>query len=133
MKISFDFDGTLEDDFDVVNNQKFEIQSLAREYISKGHEVCIITRRYGYENSKLGTGNEHLKVYYLSKELGIDKVYFTNRDMKFGYINKLGINIHFENDKYETQLINQACEERNHNCRVVHIEDPNWRVLLENL
>lgn len=131
MKISFDFDGTLEDDFDgTINKQKLEIQNLAKKYISDGHDVCIITKRYGYENSNLGVGNEHLKVYYLAKELGIDKVYFTNREMKFNWIINLDINMHFENDDYEVQLINQVCKEKNHKCLVVPVEDPYWKDLI---
>lgn len=131
MKISFDFDGTLEDDFDgTTNNQKDEIQSLAKKYVSEGHDVCIITKRYGHENSNLGVGNEHLKVSFLAKELGIDKVYFTNREMKFDWIINLGINKHFENNDYEVSLINQICGERGHNCTVVPVEDPYWRDLV---
>jgi hypothetical protein len=131
MKISFDFDGTLEDDFDgTVNKQKEEIQKLAKRYVSDGHDVCIITKRYGYEKSNLGIGNEHLKVYYLANELGIDKVYFTNREMKFNYIINLGIDRHFENDDYEVQLIKQVCDQNNHKCLVVPVEDSYWRDLV---
>ena len=48
MRISFDFDGTLEDEFGgvPVNEQKLEIQSLAKRYISEGHDVMILTKRY---------------------------------------------------------------------------------------
>jgi hypothetical protein len=62
--------------------------------------------------------------------LGIEKIYFTNREMKFSYIINLGIDRHFENDDYEVQLINQVCKERNHNCLVVPVEDPYWRDLV---
>jgi hypothetical protein len=131
MKISFDFDGTLEDDFDgTINKQKEEIQNLAKKYVSEGHDVCIITKRYGLENSTLGVGNEHLKVYYLANKLGINKVYFTNREMKFNHIINLGIDKHFENDDYEVQLINQVCDQKNHKCLVVPVEDSYWRDLV---
>jgi hypothetical protein len=132
MRISFDFDGTLEDEFGgvPVNEQKLEIQSLAKRYISEGHDVMILTKRYGPENDYDRLKNEHLEVYNLAKELGIEKVYFTNREMKFSHIIILQIDRHFENDDYEVNLINKVCVERGHNCLVVPVEEQNWRELL---
>jgi hypothetical protein len=132
MKISFDFDGTLDDEFggQIINNQKEEIQNLAKKYIQEGHDVCIITKRYSPEFKDMGLKDEYLSVYHLAKELGIDKVYFTNRQMKFSYIISLGIDIHFENSQYEVDLINQSCEERNHKCLVIPVEDARWRELI---
>lgn len=132
MKISFDFDGTLDDEFggQIINHQKEEIQNLARKYIYEGHDVCIITKRYGPELKDMGLKGEYLPVYHLARELGIDKVYFTNREMKFSYIISLGVDIHFENSQYEVDLINQACKEKNHKCLVIPVEDSYWRDLL---
>ena len=131
MKISFDFDGTLEDDFDgTENTQKKEIQELAKKYIKEGHEVCIITKRYGQRNYRDGKGNEFVEVFQLASELGITKIHFTNRDMKFSHILDLGIDMHFENSDYEVQLINQVCRERNYRCVVVPVEEKNWRELV---
>lgn len=80
MKITFDFDGTLEDEFGLVslNSQKDEIQNLAKAYILAGHDVRILTRRFDSRNSDKGIKNEHLDVYRMSKKLGIteDKVHF---------------------------------------------------------
>ena len=131
MKISFDFDGTLDDDFDGnVNIQKDEIQKIALRYIREGHDVCIITKRHDYNNRNLGLKNEYLKVMELANKLGIKQVYFTNREMKFSSIIKLKIDRHFENSDYELQLISKACEENNHKCLVVPVEDPYWRDLV---
>ena len=128
MKISFDFDGTLEDEFGgfPINEQKEEIQSFAKKYIDEGHEVMILTKRYGPEHSDKGLKNEHLVVYQLAEELGIKEVNFTNREMKFSYINKMDIDIHFENDDYEVSLIKQSCK----NCLVIPVEESGWRDLL---
>lgn len=128
MKISFDFDGTLEDEFGgfPINEQKEEIQSFAKKYIDEGHEVMILTKRYGPENSDKGLKNEHLVVYQLAEKLGIKNVYFTNRNMKFSYINNMNIDIHFENDDYEVSLIKQSCK----NCLVIPVEESGWRDLL---
>ena len=129
--ISFDFDGTLDDEFDGgYNIVKEEIQSLAKKYVDEGSDVCIITKRFDSNNRHLGKVNEHLLVYELAKELGITKIYFTNREMKFSHIIKLGIEMHFENSEYEVQLINQACKQNNHECVTVHVENPNWREFL---
>jgi hypothetical protein len=130
-RISFDFDGTLDDEFGgVPNPQKEEIQKLAKKYVNDGHQVCIITKRYGPECSDMGSKNEHKVVFELSKELGIKDIYFTNREMKFSHILALKVDMHFENSEYEVQLINQACREKGHKCIVVHVEDPYWRDLV---
>jgi hypothetical protein len=130
--ISFDFDGTLVDEFGghPMNSQKDEIQGFVKKYIEEGHDVVIITKRFGPENSDKGIKNEHIEVQELANKLGIKKIYFTNREMKFSYIINLGVNMHFENDEYEVQLINQACSEYKHNCLVVPVEDPYWRDLV---
>ena len=132
MRISFDFDGTLVDEFGGYpsNSQKDEVQGLAKKYLSEGHEVMIITKRFGPENADKGIKNEHLEVQELAKKLGIETIHFTNREMKFSYIINLGVDRHFENDDYEVQLINQVCKERNHNCLVVPVEDAYWRDLV---
>ena len=130
--ISFDFDGTLDDEFGSIepNPQKEEVQSLAVKYLQEGHEVIIITKRYGPENPNLGLKNEHLKVYDLAEKLGIKRVYFTNREWKFSQIINLGVDMHFENSESEIQLIRQVCEECRHECLVVPVEDPYWRDLV---
>jgi hypothetical protein len=132
MRISFDFDGTLVDEFGGYpsNSQKDEVQGLAKKYLSEGHEVMIITKRFGPENADKGIKNEHLEVQELAKKLGIKTIHFTNREMKFSYIINLGIDRHFENDDYEVQLINQVCKEKSHNCLVVPVEDAYWRDLV---
>lgn len=131
MRVSFDFDGTLDDEFGgVYNPQKEEVQNIALKYVQEGHQVCIITKRYGPENPKLGLGDEHKVVFELADKLGIKEVYFTNREMKFSHILKMKIDRHFENSNYEIELINQACKENNHQCLVVSVEDPYWRDLV---
>lgn len=131
MIISFDFDGTLFDEFGGSNNpQKDEIQGLAIKYLKEGHEVIIITKRYGPECSNSGIINEHLIVYDVAKRIGINRVYFTNRDMKFSHIIQLKVDMHFENSDYEIDLISEACKENNHNCKLIPVEDPYWRDLV---
>ena len=118
--ISFDFDGTLEDDFDGEQNlQKEEIQNICKKLISQGKYVCIITKRYGPDT---GMG-ESDRVYALSNKLGIKDVYFTNRELKDAKVKELGIEVHFENNQYEADVIKFT----NPSTQVICIEDPYWR------
>jgi len=121
--ISFDFDGTLEDDFDGTPNlQKDEIQNICRELINQGKDVCIITKRY---DPTVYVGESEI-VFNLAEKLGIKKVYFTNRYLKDQKINELGIQCHFENSEYESNIIKL----NNPNTLVVHIENLNWKSLI---
>ena len=127
MKISFDFDGTLENDFDgTPNKQKEEIQKIASEYLSQGHEVFIITKRYDESNRFEGVGNEHLIVFQLASKLGISpkNCIFTNRQWKVESIQSIGIQRHFENSDIEVKMISDIGVE------VIPIEDPYWRDIL---
>jgi hypothetical protein len=131
--ITFDFDGTLDDEFDgTINHQKDEVQNICRQLIQMGNDVRILTKRYSKDYASLGKGNEHLIVYDLAGKLGIpeSKVHFTNREMKFGFIVKNKVDIHFENAQYEVDLIHQSCQENNSKCVVVPVEDPYWRDLV---
>lgn len=131
--ITFDFDGTLEDEFDdTLNLQKEEVQHICKQLIQMGNDVRILTKRYSEEYANLGKGNEHLIVYHLASQLGIpkSKVHFTNREMKFSFIVSNGVDIHFENSQYEVDLINQSCYENKKKCIVVPVEDPYWRDLV---
>lgn len=133
MKISFDFDGTLDDEFGgkIINHQKYEIQQLAKKYISEGHEVCIITRRYDEEHKNLGIKNEHLVVYELAKKLGITDINFTNREFKFSHIMRLNVNMHFENSEEEIYYCHVAFLQNKYNCKLIPVERESWRDLLK--
>lgn len=131
LNISFDFDGTIGDEFDgTPNPQKDEIRKIAKKYVAEGHDVCILTKRYDVDNKSLGKGNEHLEPLYVADSLGIKKVFFTNREFKNQYIINLKIDMHFENAEYEVKLIEESCSKNNHKCIVVPIEDPYWRDLV---
>lgn len=48
--ITFDFDGTLEDEFDdTFNTQKEEVQNICKQLIQMGNDVRILTKRYSKE------------------------------------------------------------------------------------
>jgi hypothetical protein len=132
MKISFDFDGTLDDEFggQIINHQKEEIQQLAKKYVEEGHDVCIVTRRYDESRKKLGLKNEHVVVYELAKKLGITDINFTNREFKFSHLIRLKVDMHFENSEEEIHYCNVVFSQNDYLCKIVPVERKGWRDLL---
>lgn len=128
-KISFDFDGTLNDDFDgTFNPQKEEIKDIFNQLRALGNQVYIVTKRYSAKNSSLGIKNEHIDVYKLAAELGLsnNEVFFTERNLKGTFLDSLGVDIHFENSEYELNDISTFSKKT----QVVLITDPYWRDLI---
>lgn len=91
MKVSFDFDGT------VATKKGYE---LAQQYIQQNNQVYIITRRRKEFNDP---------VLNVAKSLGIprNRVIFTNGEMKWKTILKLGIELHIDNNPEELKLIEE--------------------------
>lgn len=89
MKVSFDFDKTLE---------KKNIQRIAEQHIKAGDEVFIITRRCPDENA------EPIAV---ADTLGIphDHIFFTCHEWKWRTIKDLGIETHYDDKLIEVILI----------------------------
>ena len=124
-KVSFDFDGTLVDDFyGEQNHQKEKIQKICKELIDNGHDVYIVTKRFGEPNKMYGKKNEHIEVFELAEKLGIKKenIHFTNREWKYDTLKNLGINVHFENSENKVDQIKKFTS----HITTVHIEDPYW-------
>jgi hypothetical protein len=90
-KVSFDFDDTL---------STKRGQTLAKRLITQGKDVYIITRRQESASAE---------VYKVADELGIpkSKIYFTNGKMKWETIKRLGIDIHYDNNQDEIDLIDK--------------------------
>ncbi|HRT03673.1 MAG TPA: hypothetical protein P5513_07020 [Candidatus Diapherotrites archaeon] len=104
MKVSFDFDGTLELDF---------VQKYAEDLINRGVEVWIITSRFS--DSELGRKNFLSPLYITNRDLievmdrlGIDKnkVIFTNMEDKWKFIKDKGFIWHLDDDPIENKMIN---------------------------
>jgi len=131
MIVSFDFDGTLVDDFyGEHNSEKEKVQKIAKNLVNDGCEVWIVTKRFGPEYKNYGKKNEHLEVYELGESIGIskEKIYFTNRDWKMDSLNRIGVHIHFENSLNEVSQIRN-----NTKTKCVHVEDPNWEQYLSEI
>lgn len=133
-KISFDFDGNLNDHFDGQNNpNKEDMQELLSKLCSDDNfDVYIITRRFGPEHSEKGNKNEHEKVFLLLNQLNLhlnqEKVLFTNREYKYSMINSLKIDIHLDDDIKDCELIDKLTTGR-----AVNTSEINWRQKFEAL
>ena len=90
-KVSFDFDDTL---------STKRGQTLAKRLITQGKDVYIITRRQESASAE---------VYKVADEVGISKsrIHFTNGKMKWETIKRLGIDIHYDNNQQEIDLIDK--------------------------
>lgn len=124
--ISFDFDGTLDDNFDGVKNPyKKEVRDFALRLIRRGYNVHIITRRYGPDNSVLGLMDEHIKVWNVAKELGIprENIIFTNRNWKYSSIASIGACIHIDDDEREKFWLDRHLP----NVKMICLTNENWQ------
>lgn len=107
MKISFDFDGTLE---------FREVQDFAKELIDRGHDVCILTTRYSdpmsYKWAKSNPEHAealHNELYEAAKHIGIKEINFTEYQWKTTKIDELGIDIHLDDNWHdEVAVINNS-------------------------
>ncbi|WP_062055698.1 hypothetical protein [Aquimarina longa] len=105
MKISFDFDNTLE---------KPEIQKIAKGFIEKGHEVWITSSRKIIGDQ---TRVIHKDIFDVAIRLGIgSNIQLTNYQDKFNYLS--GFDIHLDDDKEQIDLINAS----NQKCIALHFE-----------
>jgi hypothetical protein len=88
MKISYDFDGTLGEDW---------IQEIAKSDIAKGHEVYITTARFSHSSMPLF--NRDLDS--VAQRLGIPKerIRFTDGSLKNKYLE--GFNIHYDDCEFQ--------------------------------
>lgn len=96
-KVSFDYDETLSTD---------KGKSLAKERISAGDEVYIITARQ--------ESDDNTSLFNVASELGIakDHIFFTNGKDKWEEIKKLGINTHYDNSQEQIDKINENTDAR---------------------
>jgi len=114
IKVSFDFDGTIQDHFGgkEYNQFKFKVQDLIKRLISEGFTVYIVTRRFSPEWPEQGFMNEHAYVYETATELGVDhaNVHFTNRSWKWQTLEQLGVHFHLDDDKDDIFHIDMYCK-----------------------
>lgn len=95
MKVSFDFDHTLDQE---------HIQLLAKKFIDLGADVYVTTSRPKHIKN---VNIENTDLYNIINYLGIDKnnVRFTHYEDKYTYLKDF--DLHFDDDDYQVELINQ--------------------------
>jgi hypothetical protein len=88
MKISFDFDGILSEEY---------IQEIAKNYINDGHEVWITTSRLSDDVAPSKYWNRDL--FNVATKLGIpwNRIQFTNGDQKWKFLKDF--DLHYDDDK----------------------------------
>jgi len=101
MKISFDFDRTLE---------RHRIKNLAINLYYCGHEIWIVTRRGIYKDTEINRD-----VFDVAQDCIIPKsrIKFCDKN-KYHYLKDF--DIHFDDDKLECELINEHT-----NCKAILI------------
>lgn len=122
IKISFDFDGTLEFQ---------DVQDMAKQLIDEGYNVCILTTRYSdprsYSCYRLADDKTvekvHSELFNIAKRLGIKEINFTEFQWKETIIDKLNIDVHLDdNYREEVYVINEKCK-----AKAVHYSYFNWK------
>lgn len=103
MKISFDFDGTLE---------YTDVQNVAKDLIKRGYDVCILTTRFSDPSKyNFDATEEHQHLFDVAKEIGIEEIHFTEFEYKYKTIDDFGIDIHIDdNYRDEVFVINKMCK-----------------------
>lgn len=100
MKVSFDFDSTLD---------KKLVQEFAESLINKGHEIWICTSRTHPDNSKPGWNDD---LFLVSDRLGIprDQIIFCNHEIKSDFLKDKGFVWHLDDDWIELNEINRTTD-----------------------
>ena len=106
MKVSFDFDGTLE---------ICSVQEYASELLKEGIEVWVVTSRFGDQElyqkffqttTKVDLTNNDLRS--ITDKIGIpeERIHFTNMRDKWEFIENRGFVWHLDDDWIENEMIN---------------------------
>jgi hypothetical protein len=86
IKVSFDFDGTLE---------RESVQRYAKELVDRGHEVWIVTSRFGDDEkyktffmTTVPVGLTNADLFEIASTLGIprERIHFTEMDNKWPFM-----------------------------------------------
>jgi len=121
LKMSFDFDSTL---------SRKDIQEYAKELITEGYDVWIVTSRCSTEQG-LANGwhwieKQNQELYDVADEVGIprEKIVFTSHVDKIEYLQGKGFLFHIDDDVDELVEIVKSGDP----CRVVNAEHSDWLI-----
>lgn len=98
MDISFDWDFTLSEE---------RLQKVAQKFADDGHTLWIITTRPKHPNPQVQWDNKTL--FRVADELGIpnERIIFTGYNDKFPVLTEHKIDIHFDDDIIEIELMEE--------------------------
>jgi len=129
IKVSFDFDGTLE---------RESIQKYAKELVDRGHEVWIVTSRFGdderyktFFQTTIPVGRTNEDLFEIAASLGIprERVHFTDMDDKWPFFKYYQEMLwHIDDDWVENRQIL-----KNTKTKAINSIGPNWKGKCERI
>ena len=130
MKVSFDFDHTL---------SRKDVQTFAKELVSEGHEVWIVTSRFSDEAAKEKKWHwiegQNQKLFDVAKECGIKKenIQFTCMESKSYFLSGKEFIFHIDDDDIELMDILDNNRYTGDNCFPVNVEHFEWKETCQNI
>lgn len=122
MKVSFDFDSTLD---------RKDVQQFAKRLVDRGHEVWIITSRRSNEDAESAEAwvkdrvlKSNKKLFQVADNVGIKRehIIFTCFQMKSESIKDKGFAFHLDDDPDELMDIIHS----NDNCKPINVNHFEW-------
>ena len=123
MKVSFDFDGAL---------SRKDVQKLAKDLVSKGYEVWIVTSRFSDEAAKTKNWNwiegQNQKLFHVAEDCGIkvENIHFTCMESKSLFLEGKGFIFHLDDDVIELMDILESNRSNEIKCFPVNVEHFEW-------
>jgi hypothetical protein len=124
MKVSFDFDGTL---------SRKDVQKLAKDLVSEGYEVWIVTSRFSDEAAKDKKWHwiegQNQKLFDVAEDCGIklENIHFTNMESKSLFLEGKGFIFHLDDDDIELMDILESNRSTEVKCFPVNVEHFEWK------
>lgn len=122
MKVSIDFDGTLDQEM---------VQIYAQDLVNRGTEVWICTFRYDDKHKEMQHPHlDNQKLYKIADKVGIkkDHIIFTNYQNKWRFLKGKGFIWHLDDDPNMLKDIEEFT-----NVTGVYMHDPTWMGKCERL
>lgn len=118
-KISFDFDSTLDGS---------KVQDVAKQLVSDGYEVWIVTSRLDDESAPSDKWNHDLYDVAIDCRIPKKQIHFTNGADKWEFLKDKGFLFHLDDDWLEINYINSKTD-----CKgISHFGNRNWKQEIKN-
>ena len=130
MKVSFDFDSTL---------SRKDVQTFAKELVSEGHEVWIVTSRFSDEAGKEKNWHwilgQNQRLFDVAEDCGIKKenIYFTCMESKSVFLEGKDFVFHLDDDDIELMDILERNRYSGDKCFPVHVDHFEWKENCRNI